>query len=291
MDPISLFLAGAAALFGVGAAAAAGKARSPSSYRSLLTWQDGWVATELLSSDLLGTAGASLGIPLLSARAAELESGMRRFVIVTKKGAPPSFAVLVVYDRLGRSVELAETWSIGMTRPQSPEQWQHVAELTAFLQRDVAATVVQMATQIADPQERYAFLKAVVRRAALAALVATDETFVAEVVHTTAEASPERLARVRKDPPPASIGIDLGISPLSAVPHDQPEKLLPGDSRAALRASMITGPTLSDYGALGDSPDDFRLPVSNPGEESVLGDEEDEGRFRMEGPSFIRIGA
>jgi hypothetical protein len=234
MDPFTLLIMGAAALAGAGLATSR-LARSPFRFRKLKTWPDGWIATELLSVDALATAASAMNVPLLAHRGAELKSGFRRFVLVTKKGAPPSFAVICIYDRIGSSVELAESWGCGMTKPSKPEQWQHIRELTQFLQRDIGRMVYDMAVQIADPDRRYKFLQAVARNPQLSAHVVPDNDFADIVATTTAKAYPDRYTKVAMAAAPAMITYDMGISPVPAVRHAT-TPLIPGRAAPQLEA-------------------------------------------------------
>lgn len=228
MEPFTLLVLSAAALAGAGLATSR-FSRGPFRYRRLKEWSDGWVATELLSEDALATVGSSMNIPILQHRSPELQSGFKRFVLVTKKGAPPSFAVVCVYHRVGSSVELAESWACGMSKPSKPEQWQHVTELTEFLQRDIGRMVADMAVRIVDPHRRYQFLQAVARNPALAAHAVPDNDFAEIVASTTAQAAPERYQKVAMSPASAMITYDFGVSPLPAVQHAT-TPMIPGRS-------------------------------------------------------------
>lgn len=192
MDPVTLILAGAAALSALSFAVPS-EDPGPFLFRRVLVWTDGWVATELCSRASLSTACQALDLPLHLRWEAALETGMRKFVLVTREGGPSDRAVLCLFDRLGSTWQLAQCFCRGMNRTSTPEQDQHVTELAAHLGRDVGKEVADRARQISDPEERYEFLRSVVRQPVLAAHVVPERAFADVVVETVEVVHPERL--------------------------------------------------------------------------------------------------
>jgi hypothetical protein len=170
----------------------------PFRYRRALSWTDGWVATELLSTSALATASQALDLPHCPQWEAALESGMKLFVLVTQEGGPSELAVMCIFDRIGSSWELSQCYGYGMNRPIRPEQEQHVRELVAHLRRDLGKVVAERARQISDPEKRYQFLRAVVRKPTLSARVVPDQDFVDVVVETVQIVHPERIAEMEQ---------------------------------------------------------------------------------------------
>lgn len=193
MDPISLLVLGALALSALPFATAQAPA-DPFRYRKILSWTDGWVATELCSLSALSTATVALDLPTDVTWQASLASGMKKFVLVVRQGGPADYAVLCIFDRMGASWELSQCYGVGMNRTMRPEQDQHISELAQHLRKDVGKEVAERARQISDPARRYDFLRAVVRQPSLAAKVVPDPDFVDVVVETVQIVHPERMA-------------------------------------------------------------------------------------------------
>lgn len=192
MDPFSLLLLGGAA-----ALTWAGLRPSPPAgpflYRRVCSWPDGWVATDLLSLSSLTTACTALRFPVPSNWAAALDANTSRFVLVTLEGGAAEFAILCVYRRIGAVWELDGCYGTAMNRAIRPDQAQHVEELSKLLAQDIGLVVAEQAKAIADPQLRYDFLRAAVRRPDLSALVTSNRVFGQVVAETAAEVRPDLL--------------------------------------------------------------------------------------------------
>lgn len=222
MDPVTLILLGAAALSALSFSPSS-QDLGPFRYRRVLVWTDGWVATELCSRSSLSTACAALDLPLHLRWEAALETGMKKFVLVTREGGPSDRAVLCIFARMGSAWELVQAYCHGMNRTMSPEQNQHVSELSAHLAKDVGKEVADRARQISDPQARYEFLRAVVRQPVLAAHVVPDRDFADVVVETVEIVHPERIKLLSESRPrfePVSSDLVVHRLPLasSSVP-------------------------------------------------------------------------
>lgn len=174
---------------------------APFRYRKALSWTDGWLATELLSSSSLSTALSALDLPHCPQWKAALEAGTKKFVLVTQEGGPAELAVLTIFDRIGSAWELSQCYGYGMNRTIRPEQTQHVRELAEHLQIDLGQRVAEQARQIPDLQDRYLFLKAVVRKPTLSAMVLPEQEFADVVVETVSQLYPERLLQIEKSRP------------------------------------------------------------------------------------------
>lgn len=192
MDPVTLLAFGVIALSALSFSTSSSS--GPFRWRRLLTWPDGWVATELCSISALRTAQGALDLPPNVGWEASLESGMRKFVLLVREGGPADYAVLCLFDRFGASWEPSQFFGCGMNRTMRPEQDQHISELAAHLRQDVGKVVADRARQIEDPVHRYDFLRAVVRQPSLAARVVPDPDFADVVVETVQIVHPERLA-------------------------------------------------------------------------------------------------
>ncbi len=198
MDPVTILMGAAAALSALSFAVPSSNP-GPFRYRRVMVWTDGWVATELCSRASLSTACGALDIPLHLRWEAALETGMRKFVLVTREGGPATGAVLCLFDRMGAAWQLAQVFGVGMNRTMLPDQDQHVAELSESMARDLGKEVADRARQIQDPAARYDFLRAVVRQPVLAAHVVPEREFADVVVETVEAVHPERLALLSQD--------------------------------------------------------------------------------------------
>jgi|GEM_PF-4943743 len=226
MDPLSLAVIGGA-LGLIGLSFVPVDSSGPFRYRKVLTWTDGWVATELLSPSALATATSALDLSDCPAWTAALESGMKSFVLVTQAAGPSDLALLCVFDRMGSSWELNGVYAAGMNRPVRPEQEQHVAELVVHMRRDLGKEVAAKARSISDPRSRYAFLRAVVRRPVLAARVVPDPDFADVVVETVQIVHPERITAMEERRALVGHGEFLSsdlvvVRPLVAAPQYMP---------------------------------------------------------------------
>lgn len=168
----------------------------PFRWRRILTWTDGWVATELVSVAALRTAVGSLDLPSSEAWEVALSTGLRTFVLVVREGGPPEWAVLCTFDRVGSVWEIREVFGHGMNRTLRPDQDQHVAELCDHMRVDLGAEIARRARSIEDLDRRYAFLRAVVRQPSLAARVVPEAVFADVVMETASVVAPERVQAI-----------------------------------------------------------------------------------------------
>ncbi len=226
MDPLSLTLAAAIGLglFGITSEATANgeAAANVMLVRSLYTWDNGWLATELNSEASLKVAGEIFDLDMVAWWPA-VKSGMTRVVVITQAGGPAELATIACFSRAGRyGWTLDSAYRMGYRKVHDDGAYQRIAELmNAVLNADPAMEVAEAAMQM-TPVKRYHYLRQVLMaNPYLSAALATSPLFKDLVVDTVSRPQVQRVTgRVPEALPSPTFAPSLAVqSPqLTAVP-------------------------------------------------------------------------
>lgn len=197
MDPITLTL-----LFGAGALvgfAAQGEINDSSVDRNivirrLFETSDGWLCTELMSPAALAGVGQLMDLDLQQWWP-KVQSGLYKVVAITQPGGPLDHQVVALLEGAGDyGWSLDQAYRHGYRKVDQRIDYQRIQSLLQYLNTDPADVVVEQATLMNDPVQRYHYLRyALTANPELSAMLSRDDLFVEVVRRTVKAPSVERL--------------------------------------------------------------------------------------------------